>query len=260
MDEQNGVYREVILGYRIMRLDQGLLYSPYRGPYVWEAGVNSAYCLDLLSQGIIGKILGRHGWREGAPAHNCMCGLYAHYHLETVLAQQDSLVNLNQENTLLCAVVGWGRVELHRDGFRAQHMRLVGMATRRDGGDCLELEKLAARYAVRLVSLNQLPVLASEHGVSFQEYPSEYRDFPALIPKKKLSASLNFALSFVAVCAWVIIVALLLSATVDSITYAYLLSILSMVVIPLSVLFLPSAHHRLRRNKRIKAWRDSREP
>src|SRR5437870_2782495 len=73
-----------VYGYRWWRLGpSGELFSPWRGPYAWQRGLNEAMC--LLNRRLLG------GWRAGPgrwfghtdgthdtpiPARGCHCGFY----------------------------------------------------------------------------------------------------------------------------------------------------------------------------------------
>jgi hypothetical protein len=64
------------------------------------------------------------------------------------------------------AVASWSRLQVHGDGFRAEHACVVVLAyppgTRAD--EVRKLERVAARYRVELVPLDHLEEAASRHG------------------------------------------------------------------------------------------------
>lgn len=53
---------------------------------------------------------------HSAPVDWCMCGLHGHHRLEFALADYLS----NRNDSVVGAVLGWGRLYLHNDGWRAE--------------------------------------------------------------------------------------------------------------------------------------------
>ena len=67
---------------------------------------------------------------------------------------------------MIGAIASWGQLQVHRDGFRAEHACVVTLAyhpgTHPDA--LTTLEQIAARYRVELVPLAELEQAASRHG------------------------------------------------------------------------------------------------
>jgi hypothetical protein len=104
----------------------------------WPVGDQTARCLEHEE--------------HAAPEGDCACGVYA-LHRKPVRVPAGSVLG---------AVVAWGRLEVHMDGFRAAHARPLALA--RAGTDLPRLECLAARYQVPLVELAVLDRYACEFG------------------------------------------------------------------------------------------------
>lgn len=155
MNESSGgsVPVEGVIGYRAWRPTRGgRLRSTGAGHTTWKRGVNSAACAG--------------GLPHASPARDCACGLYAFH--EPPVATRPGVVG---------AVRVHGRLEVHRDGFRAEHAEIVALAHsgRRPGR---RAARAGARYGVPLVSLERLEAHAREHG---EPIPPSWRpapDFP----------------------------------------------------------------------------------
>lgn len=110
----------VIHGLRTWSLDiragEPRLGSPMAPDYVWEADglATTAECET-------------HG--RDSPRPNCGCGLYAHHPRGR---WADLALEHRHGRPGACGgiVAAWGRVEVHRDGFRAQHARPVALFLR----------------------------------------------------------------------------------------------------------------------------------
>lgn len=120
-------------GFRAWMVDAGGRLHPYTGQSgAWEVGVNTAACA--------------RGGRHVAPHQDCMCGLYAFHHLHPQLRGEP----------VVGAIAAWGDMEVHRDGFRAQHASVIALASNGRGA-----RAAAARYGVPLVPRAALPGLAT---------------------------------------------------------------------------------------------------
>lgn len=106
-----------------------------------------------------------------------MCGLYAHHAL--VQAGKDidggrggpGLFGpfsgaLPRAPRILGAVVGWGRMVMHTDGWRAQYARPVALAY--DDWTPKMVEKLADLYGIPLVAREKLEQVAQEYGEKYE--------------------------------------------------------------------------------------------
>jgi hypothetical protein len=133
-----------VYGYRWWRLGpSGELYSPWRGPYLWEQGRNEARC--LLSKRFLG------GWRvakpglfrstEGThtsqiPSRDCHCGFYGLWTIPLASAgsipmlwEIDPSTSGASHGFVLGIVEGSGRLLIGTDGFRAASARPIAVAT-----------------------------------------------------------------------------------------------------------------------------------
>ncbi len=101
--------------------------------------------------------VGRGAGHGEAPALRCTCGLYAVYSFgaATTYAREDGVVH--------GAVLGWGRVYLHRDGWRAQHGQPICLALTEDRAPGT---RLATEMGLRLVPAASIERYALEFGVS----------------------------------------------------------------------------------------------
>ena len=132
-----------VVGYRTWALEwNGALRSMGRGGDVWFPGQNTARCAA--------------GHDHRAPDPDCECGLYA-------LHRPDHR-QLSKEE-IWGAVSAWGELQVYRDGFRAEHARVVALVKSGFGSHKRRAEEAAARrYGVLLVSRGQLETVAGEHG------------------------------------------------------------------------------------------------
>ena len=95
-------------------------------------------------------------YKHMAPALRCTCGLYACYTL------RGAALNVDSEDAVFGATVGWGRIYLHENGWRAQHAQVLcltslGRATR------AELDVCAAA-GLRLIPADAVESYAAEFG------------------------------------------------------------------------------------------------
>ena len=141
-------FLEPIIGFRAWEV-VGHELAPWSartaGP--WSPGINQARCL-------------RHPDRPGhvPPVAACSCGLYA-------LARSDD-DRLCPRGEAVGAIVGWGDVEVHRSGFRAQYAAVValGLPDNCPPRHLGRLRVAAQHYRVPLVPLECLLVVALEYG------------------------------------------------------------------------------------------------
>lgn len=164
-------FSECVLGYRAWGIDgQGRLWPISDKCSPWEPGVNTARCNCRVT----GALSFDWSWRDGrrvleahprhaAPDPDCRCGLYSWRRPPRRWAHDQRLAS----GTRVCgAVASWGQIQVHGPGFRAEHACVVTLAYPVGTGveEMQTLERVAARYGVDLVPLDQLQEAASRHG------------------------------------------------------------------------------------------------
>ncbi len=150
-----------VLGFRAWRFDGYKLRSAAAMAH-WTVGENRARCL-----------VGRHP----APDPLCGCGLYAWH--EPRQARGTTYVH--------GAVLGWGRMEVHRDGWRAEFAEPVMIAYCPSQSYELirKLQAVVPELGLLLVNINELEDRAAEFG---RPVPEELRPEGAPTPPAPLSA------------------------------------------------------------------------
>lgn len=149
-----------VLGFRTWRVARergGLeLHSSGLGKYKWRPDYNEAICQTSS----LGTWFETTPWWQtvhDAPDHGCTCGLYA-YH-EAPLVETYGLAG---------AVLGWGQMEVHHRGWRAQYAKpvLFGMPPEiRDYPEAYELlRELAFRFDAKLVPEDALEAAGKAFG------------------------------------------------------------------------------------------------
>lgn len=165
-----------VVGYRAWAYDHGELRA-LSALVPWEPGINTARCLQWSRQDVLGTgapdIVREHP--GGCPTPGCHCGLYA-YH------DPDGGPRYDTQGLPIVrgAIVAWGNMQSHPDGFRAQHAEIIALA--REHGDlwaCDKLMQAAGRYRVPVVPAGQLEALAREHG---EPMPLHRRPAPRATP------------------------------------------------------------------------------
>jgi hypothetical protein len=182
---------ECVIGYRTWIADvQDQLWPIYSARRPWLPGVNTARC----NCGKWDSLQFDWSWYEGrrllepAPEHtapdtSCVCGLYSwrrpskHWYGEPPPRATSEVVG---------AVASWGRLQVHVDGFRAEHACVVTLAHHPDThtDELTALERIAAHYRVELVPLSELEEAASKHGTPLPDTlrPPIERPMPAEDP------------------------------------------------------------------------------
>lgn len=145
------VFSECVIGYRSWRLADWVL-APVSYGDPWRPGINRAVCkVDDTALGLYSRMLGRETTtapaRHKAPHQNCRCGLYAYHDLPA-----------NSEGVVVGAVAAWGDLQVHCNGFRAEHAQIVALVEA-DG-----LTEVAELYGVPLVPRSMLTMEAHQHG------------------------------------------------------------------------------------------------
>jgi hypothetical protein len=119
---------------------------------IWRPGVNAAVC------GTPAVHETYSGTGAPIPGDQCGCGLYA-YH-----AYNDDIGRYSPEPTgkksPIGIVRGWGRMQLHPDGWRAEFAEILALV---ENGD-ERLKDVAVRYQVPLLPASSMPEIAIEFG------------------------------------------------------------------------------------------------
>lgn len=164
-------FSECVVGYRAWVIDADDRLWPasdYRLP--WVPGVNTARC-NCAVPGALSfdwslrdgrRVLEPHP-RHDAPAADCTCGLYSWRRPRPRWKTAPRL----RDGSMVCgAVASWGRLMVHGDGFRAEHACVVTLTYPADTepGVLEKLRRVAEKYRVDLVRLDQLEEAASRHG------------------------------------------------------------------------------------------------
>lgn len=138
------LFTEPVIGYRVWRVMDRALVSPYRTDHSWPPGT------------VVGECSGLGGHR--APGEGCGCGLYA-YH------SPDLARCLAGGATVLGAVVGWGEMHVHPSGWRAERACVVALLTTKLLLGTPVPELVADRYGVPLVgTVAELEAEAAKQG------------------------------------------------------------------------------------------------
>lgn len=117
-------YIEPIYGYRVWSLVDGQLFSPYRGT-VWDEKPLSASC--------------NNGFHS-APSSDCKCGIYAQHEIKDMVAFAAS------PREILGKIQAWGNIEIHEQGFRAEHAQIVNFYHPVDRGQNRQLHALNEQF------------------------------------------------------------------------------------------------------------------
>jgi hypothetical protein len=145
-----------VIAFRSWRLAGERLMSPFI-PCRWQDRVMHATCFDAnrtLTRGV--------GWLEEphrSPHEACQCGIYA-YHTPGPRSW------FGEAYWCEGVVSTWGRLVVHRDGFRAEHARVEALAVpdrlHRFGAACVD--RAAADLDVPVVGHDELASFAAHLG------------------------------------------------------------------------------------------------
>lgn len=180
-----------VLGFRAWSLDGYQLTSVAIQSSAWKIGANEATCrrsavgLPFFPPGYL-QSLGLPEpeptpppERHEAPQHGCECGLYAYHAPFWSMAPEGDGVSVYG------AVLAWGRVQVHHDGFRAQYAEPVVLAySRRQVYEHVNaIKAIAGEMNVPCVELDELAARAVEFGATVEqelrpEAPPAYQSFP----------------------------------------------------------------------------------
>jgi hypothetical protein len=140
-----------VVAFRSWRLAGGRLMSPFI-PCRWRGRVLHAACFDAnrrLTRGV--------GWLDqphGSPHEACQCGIYA-YHTPGPRSW------FGEAYWCEGVVSAWGRLVVHADGFRAEHVRVEALAVPDD------VHPIGAAQAQRAAGDLGVPVVAHDELQGF---------------------------------------------------------------------------------------------
>jgi hypothetical protein len=142
------------------------LTSPYV-PLRWDRPVVHARCYPANRTLLFGN-----GWLDephDAPHPACKCGVYAYHRLPGAGPIPDP-------GRAFGVVALWGRIEVHRDGMRAEHaaIRALGFWPQLGSAHAKRMGAIASDLGVELVEHAGLPTVADEYGSPLP---------PALVPE-----------------------------------------------------------------------------
>jgi hypothetical protein len=132
------------------------LTSPYV-PLRWDGPVVHAKCYPANRTLLFGN-----GWLDephDAPHPDCKCGVYAYHRLPGAGPIPDP-------GRAFGVVALWGRIEVHRDGMRAEHaaIKALGFWPELGGAHARRMGAIASALGVELVEHAGLPDVADEFG------------------------------------------------------------------------------------------------
>ena len=136
-----------VIGYRLWRLDDDALWSPYVEER-WDRGVHTAVCRA-----------DRADHPEPAPAHDCSCGIHAWYEPCPTLSWAAT------RHLVAGAIALWGDMELHPFGMRAARGMIVALALPPwNGPKPRRIVEMASALEVEAVPVRRLAAVALRHG------------------------------------------------------------------------------------------------
>jgi hypothetical protein len=139
------LYSSAVVGYRSWRrVGDGL--GALSVQEMWSPGTNTAICSEP-THFYAGHQHRRHSGLP-SPAPGCSCGIYAYHSPERPMGP------------IVGAVVGWGDMEVHRDGWRAQHAVVVALLAWHEVAAVDDLT-----YAFGTASEEDVRDLAAAYGV-----------------------------------------------------------------------------------------------
>jgi len=185
-----------VLGFREFQILDGGLAATGVGSVHWLPGCNRARCLARhLENGYSQWNLPMFATgnppeppkpksRHPAPATGCNCGLYGLHKPKEQWVDGSMIEN---PKLVPAAILGWGRMEVHRSGFRAEYAEiallaydpLVGLKAMR------RIVRVAKRFGVRAVDIEEFAAEAYKLGHVVPE---------ALLPNEKLPQHLPVVL------------------------------------------------------------------
>jgi hypothetical protein len=142
---------EPVVGFRSWRIAGAWLRSPYVDVY-WTDRAMSARCLRPHAA----------ARPHAAPDQACACGIYVDF---------DPPHHTTSPLDAVGIVTAWGRIQVHLDGFRAEHVRIEALGVRSGWGGHVNdaCRAIAARLGVALVERGELQTAAGEFGSPIPE-------------------------------------------------------------------------------------------
>jgi hypothetical protein len=153
-------FDQALLGFRLWTVsEQGVLQSLTMQAN-WLPGENQAIC----TQGWYER-RPRFPFAHHAPVKRCQCGFHAYHRLDDVREHAAGLHRTLRLDCVLGAVAGWGKVQVHPDGFRAERCQILALSARRLD-DAPQLFIAAQRYNVEVLGLQELASPSSYQGAA----------------------------------------------------------------------------------------------
>jgi hypothetical protein len=153
------VFPEVVIGFR-----QWLSFEDMLNPLFtctlsqpWSFGVNTAACHKSDRNRLYNANAPQGPPGHSAPHIDCSCGIYARHEV-TETMRRDHI-----KGRVTGAVMAWGDIMVHRDGFRAEKVKVVALSETTQISEAL-LQRLASNYGVPIVPLELLALEASQYG------------------------------------------------------------------------------------------------
>lgn len=155
------LFSECVIGYRKWRLADWVL-SPINHGNPWRPGVNKAVCQPDRTHFYLNYMGDAPDISHKAPGRDCNCGMNAFFEPK----------DIREGGDVLGAVVGWGDLQVHPDGFRAEYAQIVALINMGSANDPKEpdLTAVTTLYRVPLLdSMEELQMEASKHGSPLPE-------------------------------------------------------------------------------------------
>lgn len=146
-----------LVGFRAFKISQPAAdIAPTLAPIVhgdhhqsWQPGTNRASCSNRAT-----NYQPRTERPHSKPLRSCSCGFHAYATLSDLMA------NREDHGHVYAAVIGYGKVIEHVDGWRSEFAEVVAIIASPD----LRLRAIADRYAVPIVTIDHIATVASEFG------------------------------------------------------------------------------------------------
>jgi hypothetical protein len=139
----------------------GSVRSRFAFAHLWTPGVNQAEC--RANQHIIGadriKNPVSNRVTDSVPSTECGCGFYAHHTIRDSREYQPGVYQ-GDVRPVFALVKGWGRIQVHYDGFRSQYQEILAIVP----GEDADYDKQAARYYGVPYLTGDIETIASEFG------------------------------------------------------------------------------------------------
>jgi len=164
------------IGFRVWRIDEMLtgprLASPHRYA-VWLPGV--ALKAECKNESGALALANPHRKQPGPtpPIEGCTCGIYA-YH------EADEMVDAINSGLVGGAVLAWGRLTIHQEGFRGEFARPLALCYAPmflAGSTASSLARLAHVYSLPVLDSSHLALFATEFGESYRPAAEQSDDW-----------------------------------------------------------------------------------